>query len=181
MAVDVETTPSSGELLEVGAVVFDTQNGTVLDVFHHIDPAITCLQEECEDVSGADLARYGFHAVNMDAIAPKKSREQFRTWAANWSVAKKVGFAGNDASALGLPESEEWRDARRLFQGWLGKNDCGRKDATRLEDAVAQLFVEDNLFVPHRALEDAVATAMITFVLYPQYDPAPLNLGADSG
>lgn len=170
VVVDVESLPLEGTLLEIGALALDSQSGRVLDVFHHLDGAVDALDHERADaVDALDLGRYGIRAVATQDLSPEESTRAFRFWASAWLHADFVAYAGREHVALGIPEGTVvWRDARQLFLAWLSKQGCARQGASRLEDAIDQLFGEPDIFVPHRAFEDAVATAMISYLLLPR-------------
>jgi hypothetical protein len=174
IAIDTETDTQTGDLLEIGAVVFDALSGQVLNVYHFLDPAV---EEQHYDVdnpsithgacnSSQDMEYYGFSKIHRERLRPQQSVERFRNWVEkHCPLAARVNYAGNDSVCLG---GDGWINMHQIFRGWLSNHGIERNGFSSLADAVEQLMGDNALFVPHRAFEDAVALAMVTYLLYPR-------------
>ena len=170
ISVDIETIPrESGQILEVGAVAFRMDTGRPVDVFHQLAVGVVELAGST-DTNGVKLGYYGFDEVNTNFTHVANDqcpiRDAFRHWVQRFPEGSLLcQFSGNDAKTLGIHGMASL-DARTLFKEWLTLSGNRRNNKTTLDDAVTQLFGTDRLFVPHRAFEDAVATAMVIAALF---------------
>lgn len=171
VAVDIETVPySNGTVLEIGAVAFRLDTSRPVDTYHDLARGLGIFDDgSAVSCPKMDLGYYGFDktTTNFTRVHQDQSRirADFKTWLDRFPQdTVLIEYHGRDIKTLGL-DDRSCLCAWRLFRNWLKSQGQGRMNKTSLEDVIEQLFGSADLFVPHRAFEDAVATAMIVAIL----------------
>lgn len=161
IAIDTECTVM-GEIVEISAIAFNIIGCCIHDVFDLRHPsAIETPQPKCTERKQLfDLLEDAGLKVPLNL--PKWSGEkQLRLWIANLPFPRRVfvHWAGAERTLLG--EEERTLDGlHAIFRPWLELGKVGRRNHTRLIDAVGQM-VPSVQTIPHRAFEDAIATMSV--------------------
>ena len=157
VSIDIET--YGNQIIEIGAVAFSPGGFQVISSFHQIASGVT--QDSVTDGPAKFIYQLtGLNPTRMHSdLTLKKS---FYHWMKNFNTAPVIQWAGSDTKKLGLNNSSI--DVSNYFRAWLEQIDCQRSHSYTLSDAVLQLSGCD-LFCPHRAFEDAVATMLVYLVI----------------
>lgn len=175
VVVDVEHS-SDNKVLEIGAVIISRSNRNVIDIFH-------CLSDGVEPNREARPPPKQFRGVNslcgfkrskIDRKASNRSITKFKDWLKDYDGYTLVQWAGSDSKLLqmtthsvyttGDDTSVAFLDGHQLYKRWLKLNHRERSTETGLESAVMGIF-GPRFFSPHRAYEDAVATASVVMAI----------------
>lgn len=168
IALDIETKiGESKTIFEIGAVAFRWDTRQPIDVFHRLAPGVATINRIDASVSSFDPRYYGFDGPACRSQMIRRSqvsmRQATKQWLERFPKATLLQYGGNDFKCLGI--NRPYTCVHRQFRQWLEASGIERKSATGLFEAVQQLTGCANAFVPHRAFEDAVATAMIAICL----------------
>ena len=167
-------------ITEIGAVAVSLETDTVVDIFHAIPDGMSTAKQH--DMSNAtdplNLTYYGFcpkkSHYNKTKNSQPKLKKEFNDWLkqvkANYGYDGEIDlvqWSGDDANSLEIEPNilTNQRDAHTLFRVWLDGQGVVRTGDTKLQNAMEQLSGSQDLFHPHRAFEDAVATMMVTLLL----------------
>lgn len=164
VSVDIET--HDNNILEIGAIAYDRFDKNIIGLYHEICTGVICSKHQKPNDTSSSyyniLDLCGFESINYNET--KKHNKQFiidfQTWCKQFSNFDLLQFSGNDAKALGL-ENETNRDAYNAFRSWIPVSRSGNSS---LESAMYQIFGR-NVYAPHRAFEDALATLMLIMTI----------------
>lgn len=168
IALDIETQIGNSKMiLEVGAVAFRLDTLQPVDVFHRLTPGVATIDRIDSVASSFDPQYYGFDGSACRNTLIRRSqpgiRDATQRWLARFPKAALLQYGGNDFKCLGIDRPHTC--VHRRFHAWLKASGTERNNATGLSEAVQQLTGCANAFVPHRAFEDAVATAIVAVCL----------------
>jgi hypothetical protein len=143
MCVDIEEL--NGIILEIGAVAY---NGRLIDVYHSVSPA--CQGEHYKRVDNFINVEIlcGWKKIINPAIYHNDMLNDFKIWHSSLGECTNIQWAGSDDKILDI----KCFDLRKPYMGL-----SGLKKGTTLTNAVERL-IGPNIFEPHRAFEDALAT-----------------------
>jgi len=167
IAVDIETS-LDGEITEVGAVAFNTFG--VLAVYHHIPDNIQDATATRPSTPSTDNSR-NHCFTSMTALCRTEgptpdtilnTKHVFRHWVEQISGRRCfLQWAGHDTSALEIADLGESIDVASIHRTWTRKHGLGGRVNHTLEGAIRHMLGPRFVFKPHRAFEDAVATAVM--------------------
>lgn len=176
IAVDIET--SDRIITEIGAVAI--LRGTVVGELKVIAKSITEFTPDSlpskfviplESSERPDLEMMtGLRNGNRTVLCNDQGRilEIFNGFI-NGIAGKKhiLSWSGQDATLLGLNGNPEISkiDVYAAYKVWMTQNNIMRKNNVKLSNAVLDLFGPLIAYEPHRAYEDAIATAAIFHVI----------------
>jgi hypothetical protein len=161
ISVDIETVLINNTtfITEIGAVAFIAGSDRIISVFHQLNDGVIT------DVTSNDpyAQLTGLRVTDIQEVIACSSLMvmSFRLWYTQ--VSKKrvfITWAGSDATLLQCHDSPNI-DAYRIYCIWLEKIGQKRDTNKTLSCAVAQILGPNELFVAHRAFEDACMTAAV--------------------
>ncbi|GBC05957.1 hypothetical protein RclHR1_06520013 [Rhizophagus clarus] len=180
IAVDTEN-DGKGIITELAGMAFTTDKSRrveIIDTFHKLTEGVHPSQHSKKP----HMSKGNFDAETYTALIfldhnkiqnhePILIRE-FHDWcdkvkqSINHTSDKKYIFLHWGGSEAKLFGTSEVLDVAQLYTTWLEHTDQLRSFSLTLEDAVHHLLgMEEVKFVPHRALEDAVMTATIFYII----------------
>ena len=178
-------------ITEVGAVAIMVDTNTVVDVYQQTAKGMSdmpfgsrTIPTDHTPTDPLTFEYYGFDSKQCNKYMVDNDQERMKTEFKEWVLKVKrkfsynneidlVQWSGNDSKYLALHSSDiftTYRDARMIFRVWLDNSESNRIGDTKLLDAIVQLTGETNVFMPHRAFEDAVATAMVFVMIISEMD-----------
>ncbi len=173
VTVDVEKS-ATGSITEIGAVAFSATDNSIIDTYRGLADGVEVIVKGDEKPAvqtgvgwawGEEKIQQltGLRVVNLGKIvaASKRLITWFKRWVATLPEPRTFVYWGGSESELLSDVPGETCDAyQELFKPWLDHCDRMRTGACQLTDAARQI-VPTFKFTPHRAYEDALATASV--------------------
>ena len=169
IVVDTET--DGFNTIEIGAIAIDMTTWTIIATFNERAPGVREVTAEEQAVLDINAMRCKNGPPDMRRLsglcwdeAPSGDSSDrlesiFREWVDQISTIRCfVHWGGTEHKLCG--EGDKKIDALRLYRSWLGVANISRSGALTLSHALNQLVPEFE-FTPHRAFEDACATAAV--------------------